>query len=131
MTPGQPHRIALVAHNGRKDQMVQFAGQHLTVLSRFQIVATSTTGGLLEDHLGLTVHRCLSGPLGGDLQIGAMVAEGTVAAVIFLRDPLTAHPHEPDIHMLLRQCDVHGVPLATNVATAEALVQGWNGGDVD
>lgn len=122
MTPGQPQRIALVAHNGRKDQMVLFAGQHLGVLSRFQIVATSTTGGLLEDQLGLTVHRCLSGPLGGDLQIGAMVAEGTVAAVIFLRDPLTAHPHEPDILALMKVCDVHNVPLATNLASADLLL---------
>jgi len=122
MTTGQAHRIALVAHNGRKDQMVQFAGQHRNVLSRFEIVATSTTGGLLEDQLGLTVHRCLSGPLGGDLQIGAMVAEGTVAAVIFLRDPLTAHPHEPDILALMKVCDVHNVPLATNVASAELLM---------
>ena len=67
MQTGQPIRIALVAHNGRKDQMLTFAGQHLDVLSRFQIVATSTTGGILEEQLGLTVHRCLSGPLGGDL----------------------------------------------------------------
>ncbi len=119
---GQPYRIALVAHNGRKDQMVQFAGQHIDVLSRFEIVATSTTGGLLVDTLGLTVQRCLSGPLGGDLQIGAMVAEGTVAAVIFLRDPLTAHPHEPDILALMKVCDVHNVPLATNVASAELLL---------
>ncbi len=122
MHNGQPYRIALVAHNGRKDQMVHFAGQHIDVLSRFEIVATSTTGGLLVDTLGLTVHRCLSGPLGGDLQIGAMVAEGTVAAVIFLRDPLTAHPHEPDILALMKVCDVHNVPLATNVASAELLL---------
>ncbi len=121
-TPGQPHRIALVAHNGRKDQMVQFAGQHLDVLSRFEIVATSTTGGLLQDELGLSVHRWLSGPLGGDLQIGAMVAEGTITAVIFLRDPLTAHPHEPDILALMKVCDVHNVPLATNLASAELVL---------
>lgn len=115
-------RIALVAHNGRKDQMVQFAGQHLDVLSRFEIVATSTTGGLLQDELGLSVHRCLSGPLGGDLQIGAMVAEGSITAVIFLRDPLTAHPHEPDILALMKVCDVHNVPLATNLASAELVL---------
>lgn len=122
MQSGQPIRIALVAHNGRKDQMLTFAGQHLDVLSRFQIVATSTTGGILEEQLGLTVHRCLSGPLGGDLQIGAMVAEGSIAAVIFLRDPLTAHPHEPDILALMKVCDVHNVPLATNLASAELLL---------
>ena len=122
MQTGQPIRIALVAHNGRKDQMLTFAGQHLDVLSRFQIVATSTTGGILEEQLGLTVHRCLSGPLGGDLQIGAMVAEGSIAAVIFLRDPLTAHPHEPDILALMKVCDVHNVPLATNLASAELFL---------
>ena len=122
MQNGQPKHIALVAHNGRKDQMVSFAGQHVDVLSRFEIVATSTTGGLLQDQLGLSVHRCLSGPMGGDLQIGAMVAEGKVAAVIFLRDPLTAHPHEPDILALMKVCDVHNVPLATNVASAELLL---------
>ena len=122
MQSGHLSRIALVAHNGRKDQMVQFAGQHIDVLSRFQIVATSTTGGILEEQLGLTVHRCLSGPLGGDLQIGAMVAEGSIAAVIFLRDPLTAHPHEPDILALMKVCDVHNVPLATNLASAELLL---------
>jgi methylglyoxal synthase len=129
MQSGQPSRIALVAHNGRKDQMVQFAGQHLDVLSRFQIVATSTTGGILEEHLGLIVHRCLSGPLGGDLQIGAMVAEGSIAAVIFLRDPLTAHPHEPDILALMKVCDVHNVPLATNLASAELLLTALGASD--
>jgi methylglyoxal synthase len=129
MQSGQPIRIALVAHNGRKDQMLTFAGQHLDVLSRFQIVATSTTGGILEEQLGLTVHRCLSGPLGGDLQIGAMVAEGSIAAVIFLRDPLTAHPHEPDILALMKVCDVHNVPLATNLASAELLLTALGASD--
>ena len=129
MQSGQLSRIALVAHNGRKDQMVQFAGQHLDVLSRLQIVATSTTGGILEEQLGLTVHRCLSGPLGGDLQIGAMVAEGSIAAVIFLRDPLTAHPHEPDILALMKVCDVHNVPLATNLASAELLLTALGASD--
>ena len=129
MQTGQPIRIALVAHNGRKDQMLEFAGQHLDVLSRFQIVATSTTGGILEEQLGLTVHRCLSGPLGGDLQIGAMVAEGSIAAVIFLRDPLTAHPHEPDILALMKVCDVHNVPLATNLASAELLLTALDASD--
>lgn len=129
MQSGQPIRIALVAHNGRKDQMLEFAGQHLDVLSRFQIVATSTTGGILEEQLGLIVHRCLSGPLGGDLQIGAMVAEGSIAAVIFLRDPLTAHPHEPDILALMKVCDVHNVPLATNLASAELLLTALGASD--
>jgi len=129
MQSGHLSRIALVAHNGRKDQMVQFAGQHIDVLSRFQIVATSTTGGILEEQLGLTVHRCLSGPLGGDLQIGAMVAEGSIAAVIFLRDPLTAHPHEPDILALMKVCDVHNVPLATNLASAELLLTALGASD--
>jgi methylglyoxal synthase len=85
-------------------------------------VATNTTGGVIEREVGLTVHKVLSGPLGGDLQIGAMIAEKRVQAVIFLRDPLQPHPHEPDISALMKVCDTHNIPLATNLATAEMLV---------
>ena len=86
------------------------------------LIATSTTGGRIESELGIPVTKTLSGPLGGDLQIGALIAESRVKAVIFLRDPLTAHPHEPDIAALMKVCDTHNIPLATNVATAEVLV---------
>jgi methylglyoxal synthase len=116
--------IALIAHDHCKDDMLAFARTHEAVLQRFHIVATRTTGTLLNQQLALNVEPMMSGPQGGDLQIGAMVAEGKVSAVIFLRDVMHAQPHEPDISALLRVCDVHNVPLATNVATANALVAG-------
>lgn len=116
-------KIALIAHDAKKDEMVVFAGKHLGTFTRHEIYATHATGKLLEDILGLKVHLYLPGPMGGDQQIGCAVAEGHIKMVIFLRDPLTAQPHEPDISALLRVCDVHGVPLATNIGTAELLVQ--------
>lgn len=116
--------IALIAHDRCKTQMVAFAREHLSELSQHQLVATRTTGGLLRSELGLNVQQMLSGPQGGDLQIGAMIAEGRVHAVIFLRDVLTAQPHEPDISALLRICDVHNVPVATNLATAAWVLRG-------
>ena len=114
--------IALIAHDGRKPHMVQFAHNNADFLKRFRLVATGTTGGLLVD-AGFDVQLLLSGPLGGDAQIGAMVAEGTCHAVIFFRDPLGKHPHDPDISMLMRLCDVHDVPLATNLSTARLVVR--------
>ncbi|TAG77888.1 MAG: methylglyoxal synthase [Betaproteobacteria bacterium] len=116
--------IALIAHDRCKAQMVSFAREHLSALSPHQLVATRTTGGLLRSEVGLNVQQLLSGPQGGDLQIGAMIAEGRVDAVIFLRDVLTAQPHEPDISALLRICDVHNVPVATNLATARWVLNG-------
>ena len=118
--------IALIAHDGKKQDLVDFVLRNRTWFEQFHLTATGTTGGRLAA-LGWEIERLASGPLGGDAQIAARITEGTVHAVVFFRDPMGMHPHEPDIHMLLRQCDVHGVPLATNVATAEALVQGWNG----
>jgi methylglyoxal synthase len=116
--------IALIAHNRCKDQMIAFASTHAEALARCALVATKTTGGLLINEVKLTVRCMLSGPQGGDLQIGGLIAEGKIDAVIFLRDVLTAQPHEPDISALLRICDVHNVPLATNVASAELLLRG-------
>jgi len=115
-------KIALIAHDKKKDEMVEFAKKHLDSLSRCDLVATGTTGKLVQEKTGLKVKRMLSGPIGGDQQIGSQVASGKIDAVIFLRDPLTAQPHEPDITALLRVCDVHNVPLATNLATAEVLL---------
>lgn len=100
-----------------------FCQRHRDTLARFELIATGTTGGRIADATGLPVTRYLSGPLGGDAQIAARVAVGEVEAMIFLVDPLYAHPHEPDIRGLLRVCDVHNVPLATNLATAELIVQ--------
>ncbi|HOA16024.1 MAG TPA: methylglyoxal synthase [Bacillota bacterium] len=113
--------IALIAHDAKKADMVAFCQVHMDLLSKCGLVATGTTGKVISEHTGLKVERKLSGPHGGDLQIGAMIANGEVDAVIFLRDPLTAQPHEPDISALLRVCDVHNVPVATNQATG-ALV---------
>jgi len=115
-------RIALIAHDQKKDNIVAFAGRHREFLSMCDLLATGTTGGRIADEVGLHVTRMLSGPWGGDLQIGAQLAEGRVTAVIFLRDPMTPQPHEPDINALVRACDVHNVPCATNVATADLLI---------
>lgn len=121
MTPA-PQSVALIAHDKKKLDLAIFAKDHARVLSRFPLLATSTTGGVLQDKAGLSVERFLSGPQGGDLQVGARIAEGRVLAVIFFRDPLTAQPHEPDVSALLRICDVHDVPLATNLGTANAII---------
>lgn len=114
--------LALIAHDGKKADMVSFAKDHKDLLTRFPLVATGTTGRMLQEKAGLAVTRLLSGPLGGDQQIGAMVAEDKVLAVVFLRDPLQAQPHEPDVQALMRVCDVHNVPLATNLTAAEAVL---------
>jgi methylglyoxal synthase len=115
--------LALVAHDSKKDDMVQLVKANKDKLTGFNIVATRTTGRIIQDRTGLPVALMQSGPCGGDQQIGALVASGEVAAVIFLHDPLTAHPHEPDVSALLRVCDVHEVPLATNIASAQAVLQ--------
>ena len=115
--------IALIAHDAKKDLMVALARDFVPFLSRCHVMATGTTGSRLIVEAGLEVERLLSGPLGGDLQIGARLAEGRVDAVIFLRDPMTAQPHEPDINALVRACDVHDVPCATNEATARILLR--------
>ncbi|KVW28210.1 methylglyoxal synthase [Burkholderia ubonensis] len=115
-------RIALIAHDAKKDEIVVLAGEYRATLARCRLVATGTTGGRIAGAHGLDVERKLSGPLGGDLQIGAELAEGRVDIVVFLRDPMTAQPHDPDITALVRACDVHNVPCATNVATARMLL---------
>ena len=114
--------LALVAHDGKKDDMVAFALSHKDVLQKYELVATKTTGQLLKDKCGLEVRQMLSGPLGGDAQIAGQVAEGKIEAVFFFVDPLTANPHDPDIQGLLRICNVHNVPLATNAATAKYII---------
>lgn len=114
--------IALVAHDRMKDRMVMLATEFSALLQQHTLMATGTTGGRLQAEVGLSVERLLSGPLGGDLQIGARLSVGQVDAVVFLRDPMTAQPHEPDINALVRACDVHNIPCATNVATARMLL---------
>ena len=115
-------KIAVIAHDGKKADMVAFLLENKAQLQRIELVATGTTGGHVKKS-GLKVMSLLSGPLGGDAQIAAMVAEKQLDAVIFFRDPLDKHPHEPDVQMLMRLCDVHNIPLATNPATAQLLME--------
>ena len=115
-------RLALIAHDEKKPDIIEFAQSRSDALGRFDLMATGTTGQRLGESTDLEVERKQSGPIGGDMQIGAEIADGNCDGVIFLRDPLTAQPHEPDISALLRLCDVHDVPLATNLASADAVL---------
>jgi methylglyoxal synthase len=116
-------RIAFIAHDKKKDDLIDFVKRYRDVFEVHELFATGTTGKLIIDTVGLKVTRFLSGPLGGDQQIGAKVATGELDFVIFLRDPLTAQPHEPDVSALLRLCDVHCIPLATNLGSAEIFAK--------
>lgn len=115
-------KIALIAHDKKKDAMIQLAIKYKEVLAPHELYATGTTGTLVMGETGLKITRMKSGPLGGDQQIGSMIAEGSLDLVLFLRDPLTAQPHEPDVSALLRLCDVQNIPLATNVKSAEIML---------
>ncbi len=115
--------LALIAHDGKKPEMVAFVLENKAALMEVTLYATGTTGGYIE-RAGIDVERLLSGPRGGDAQIAAMVAEGKLGAVFFFRDPLDKHPHEPDVQMLMRLCDVYNVPLATNPAAAKLMLAG-------
>jgi methylglyoxal synthase len=116
-------RVALIAHDHKKDDMVRLAREFRDALARCTLMATGTTGGRLRQEVGLDVECLLSGPMGGDLQIGARLASGEVDAVVFLRDPMTPQPHEPDINALVRACDVHDVPCATNLSSGRLLLR--------
>jgi methylglyoxal synthase len=118
----QHKQLALIAHDGKKADMIAFVREHRAALERLRLIGTATTARLIREETGLPVESVLSGPLGGDVQIAAGVATGEVGAVIFLVDPLNAHPHDPDIQAVLRVCNVHNVPLATNLATARLLL---------
>ena len=115
-------KIALIAHDKKKNDMIALAIRFKEVLGKHDLYATGTTGTLVMGETGLKITRMKSGPLGGDQQIGSMIAEGNLDLVIFLRDPLTAQPHEPDVSALLRLCDVNAIPLATNVRSAEIIL---------
>ena len=119
-------KLAVIAHDGKKADMVAFLNRHYEFMhsAKIEIIATGTTGKHAQA-AGLKVERLLSGPLGGDAQIAAQVAEHKVQMVLFFRDPLGKHPHEPDVQMLMRVCDVHNVPLATNPASAELMLKGF------
>lgn len=114
--------IALIAHDNKKPQIVKWATKNSCTLSMFDLCGTGTTAGLIEQSTGLKVKKYLSGPLGGDLEIGACVAEGKVDAIIFLWDPLQSQPHDPDIKALLRIAVVYDIPIATNVSTADCII---------
>lgn len=117
------NKIALIAHDNMKDDIVAFVKNHVEFFKNYELVATGTTGQKIMDATGLNIHRYQSGPIGGDQQIGAEIATNNILAVFFLRDPLTAQPHEPDISALIRLADVHKIPIATNISTAELLVK--------
>lgn len=116
-------KIALIAHDKKKNEIIEIAKEYKDVLANYELYATGTTGTLIMGETGLSIHRMKSGPLGGDQQIGAMLAEGQMGLVIFLRDPLTAQPHEPDVSALLRLCDVQAIPLATNKTSAVIMLE--------
>ena len=116
-------KIALIAHDKKKPEIIALCIRFKKALQGHELVATGTTGKLIEQATGLKIQRMKSGPLGGDQQIGSMIAESKIDLVIFLRDPLTAQPHEPDVNTLLRLCDVTATPLATNMASAEIMLE--------
>lgn len=122
--------IALIAHNKKKELMVDFCIAYSGILKKHKLFATGTTGSLVEEATGISVSKFLPGPEGGDQQIGARIAYNEIDAVLFFRDPLTAQSFEPDVDPLFSLCDVHNIPLATNVATAEVLIMGIERGDL-
>lgn len=123
--------IALIAHDEKKPIMISFAIAYKHILMQHQLFATGTTGKKISEETGLNIHRFQSGPLGGDQQIGAMIANNEMDMVIFFRDPLTAQPHEPDVSALIRLCDVHQIPLSTNLGSAEIFIRGLERGDLE
>lgn len=122
--------IALIAHDRKKEDIVRFVTAYENVLSKHTLYATGTTGLRIMEATSLKVHRFQSGPLGGDQEIGAMIAKNQMDVVLFFRDPLTAQPHEPDVSALIRLSDVYSVPLATNMGTAEVIIKGLERGDL-
>lgn len=122
--------IALIAHDKKKDDIVRFVTAYENILSQHTLYATGTTGLRIMEATSLKVHRFQSGPLGGDQEIGAMIATNQMDVVLFFRDPLTAQPHEPDVSALIRLADVYAVPLATNMGTAEVIIKGLERGDL-
>lgn len=116
-------KIALIAHDKKKPELLEIAKRYKDILAEHELFATGTTGTLIMGETKLDIHRYKSGPEGGDQQIGAMLANGELDLIIFLRDPLTAQPHEPDVSALLRLCDVQKIPLATNASSAKIMLE--------
>lgn len=123
--------IALIAHDKKKETIIDFSIAYKDELQKHTLYATGTTGTRIEEATGLSIHKFQSGPIGGDQQIGALIASNQMDMVFFFRDPLTAQPHEPDVSALMRLCDVHYIPLATNLAAAEIFIHGLMRGDLN
>ena len=124
-------KIALIAHDKKKNDMINLATKYKDVLAKHELFATGTTGRLIEEVTNLTVHKYLAGHLGGEQQIGAQIEHNEIDVLIFLRDPLSPKSHEPDVAYLLRLCDMYNIPLATNLATAELLIKSLERGDIE
>ena len=123
--------VALIAHDNKKDTLVNFCIAYEAILSKYGLYATGTTGKRIMDETHLDIHRLASGPLGGDQQIGSLIVNKEIDLVILVRDPLTAQAHEPDIQALIRLCDVYSVPIATNLASAEIFIRALNDGELN
>ena len=123
--------IGLIAHDAKKTLMQNFCIAYRGILSRHNLYATGTTGRLVEDVTNLNIMKYLAGPLGGMQQLGAQIAQNDIDALIFLRDPMDVKPHEPYVNDVVRLCDMHNIPIATNVATAEILILAIDRGDLD
>ena len=123
--------IALIAHDAQKKLMQNFCIAYRGILSKNDLYATGTTGRLIEEVTNLNIHKCLAGHLGGEQQIGAQIENNEIDLVIFLRDPLNPQKHEPDVNKVIRLCDTHNIPLATNLASAELLIKALDRGDLE
>ncbi len=123
--------IGLIAHDSKKALMQNLCIAYRGILSKHQLFATGTTGRLIEEVTNLTIHKYLAGPLGGQQQLGAQIAQNDIDALIFLRDPSNPKPHEPNVNDVIRLCDVHNIPMATNLATAEIIILALDRGDLD
>ena len=123
--------IGLIAHDSKKTLMQNFCIAYRGILSKHNLFATGTTGRLIEEVTNLNIHKYLAGPLGGMQQLGAQIGQNDIDALIFLRDPLSAKPHEPNVNDVVRLCDMHNIPMATNLATAEVIILASDRGDLD
>lgn len=123
--------VALIAHDAKKKLMQNFCIAYRGILSKHDLYATGTTGRLIEEVTNLNIHKYLAGHLGGEQQIGAQIEQNQIDLVIFLRDPFTSQSHEPDVNNVVRLCDTHNIPLATNLASAELLVKSLDRGDLE
>lgn len=123
--------LAFIAHDSKKKLMQNLCIAYRSILCRHDLYATGTTGRLIEEVTGLNLHKFLAGPIGGEEQMGAMIEQNQIDLVIFFRDPLNPRSHEPDINKVIRLCDIHNVPLATNIASAELLLKSLERGDLE